>query len=63
MGSVVRSLAFYGAFYAGTVLLVLAGLVAGLMGGQGLTHVTHTWTAWQSSAACARRPRNAAPTC
>jgi 1-acyl-sn-glycerol-3-phosphate acyltransferase len=53
MGSVVRSLAFYGAFYAGTVLLVLAGLVAGLMGGQGLTHVTHTWTAWHRW--CVRR--------
>lgn len=46
MGSVLRSLAFYGAFYGGTVLLVLAGLIAILLGGRGLPGVTHTWTAW-----------------
>lgn len=46
MLSVLRSLAFYAAFYAGSVVLVLSGLVAILLGGRYLPVVTHGWTGW-----------------
>ena len=46
MVSILRNLAFYLAFYGGTVVLVTAGLVAILLGGRGLRRITYAWTAW-----------------
>lgn len=49
---VLRSLAFYAAFYLGTVVLVLAAFVAGAISDEALRKVVRGWAAWHRF--CAR---------
>lgn len=45
-GEVLRSLAFYVLFYAGTVLLGVMVSLRVMLPGQGFTHTVHAWTGW-----------------
>lgn len=51
-GEILRSLAFYGAFYGATVVLVFVALGAMLAGGDRYKGVVRLWSAWHRT--CAR---------
>lgn len=51
-GEVLRSLAFYAAFYGGTILLVLVALIAWAISLERFRVIVHYWSGWHRS--CAR---------
>ncbi len=52
LSSIIRSIAFYAAFYIGTTLFVIAAFPAMLLGKRALRAVAESWSAWHRG--CAR---------